>query len=78
MKDLTREICGLSLPKGKAFIEIMQNTAEVDNDRDRHTTYVCGLFISKTIPIPDVVSYVTNYMPVIPYLETFTEVKRLG
>ena len=52
----------------------MQNTADVDNDRDRQVSYVCGLFISKTIQIPDVVNFVTNYVPVIPYQETFAEV----
>ena len=40
-------------------------------------TYVCGLFIAKTIQLPDIVNFVTCYMPVITYAETFQKIEKL-
>ena len=55
----------------------MQNVANVDNKRDKEVTYVCGLFIAKTIQLPDIVNFVTCYMPVITYAETFQKIEKL-
>ena len=77
MLDLTRDICDLQLQGGKIYLEIMQNVANVDNKRDKDVTYVCGLFIAKTIQLPEIVNFVTNYMPVITYTETFNKIEKL-
>lgn len=49
----------------------MQNVSNVDNDRDKKVTYVCGLFIVKTVQMPEIVNFVTSYMPIITYAETY-------
>ena len=68
----------MQLPKCKAYIELIHNANEADNERDRQVTYVCGLFIAKTIAIPNVINFVTTYVPVIPYSETFRKIEELG
>lgn len=55
----------------------MQNVATVDNERDKKVTYVCTLVVAKTIPLPDIVNFVTCYMPVIPYSDTFAKIHKL-
>ena len=55
----------------------MQNVANVDNRRDKDVTYVCGLFIAKTVHLTEIVSFVTNFMPVITYSETFEKIEKL-
>lgn len=62
---------------GKVYLDLMQNTALVDNERDKKVTYVCGLFIAKTIQPHDIISFVNCYMPVIPYSETFKKIELL-
>ena len=77
MLDLTRDICELQPQDGKIFIELMQNVANVDNRRDKDVTYVCALFIAKTVHLTEIVSFVTNFMPVITYSETFEKIEKL-
>ena len=53
----------------------MQNTAQEFNERDKKVTYACALFIAKTISLHDMVNYVSCYMPVIPYSETYKQIE---
>ena len=55
----------------------MQNIANVDNERDKKVFYVCGLFIAKTIQPHDIVNYVNCFMPIIPYLDTYSKIEEL-
>ena len=56
----------------------MHNVAEADSERERQVSFVCGLFIAKTISIPEVVGFVGSLVPVIPYSETFAKILKLG
>lgn len=56
----------------------MHNAAEADNERDKQVSFVCGLYIAKTIAIPDISHFVCNYVPSIPYTETFRKIEELG
>lgn len=75
--DLTRDICGLQMQNGRIYLELMQNVAPVDNDRDKKVTYVCALFIAKTIQINDILNHVTTFMPIITYAETYAKIDKL-
>jgi hypothetical protein len=48
-----------------------------DNDKDRKTTYVCGLFVVKTIQIQEIVKYVSTYQEIIPYSQVYEKFLKL-